>query len=153
MVERVEELPPKLDTGSLRDVGDLEKRHVYVVLTRSVECISSFVPKSARSARCEGRHVPKTRQLLVEGSAAGKHRVAPNVYSLRARASQNCIRSRNYGQRITAQVPVNSIETPAVRERAGRAVSPRTGNLGQNGRDEIVPMIKVGRPVVASHVG
>src|SRR5882672_3082871 len=109
MVERVEQLPPKLDARSLGDIGDLEERHVYVVLARPVECISPFVPKSARSARREGRHVPKTRQLLVEGSATRKHWIAANVHSLRARASQHRVGSRNYGQRITAQVTVDSI--------------------------------------------
>src|SRR5258705_9300285 len=98
MVDRVEELPPKLGACPLGDLGRLEERHVQIVLAGPVESVSTFVPKGARSARGEGRDVPKTRQLVVEGSAAREHWVAANVHSLRACASKDRVGSRNYSQ-------------------------------------------------------
>src|SRR5258705_8708446 len=110
MVDRVEELPPKLGACPLGDPGRLEERHVQIVLAWPVESVSTFVPKSAWSARGEGRDVPKTRQLVVEGSTAAQHRVAANVHSLGARALKDRVGSRNYGQCVAAEVPVNSVE-------------------------------------------
>src|SRR5882757_2179078 len=111
MVERIEELPPKISACALGDLERLEERHVQIVSSRPVECVSPFVRKSARSAGGEGRDVPKARQLIVEGSAARKHRITANVHSLRARASKDRVGPRDYGQCVAAEVPVNSIET------------------------------------------
>src|SRR5260370_39846632 len=153
MVDRVEELPPKLGACSLGDPGRLEERHIQIVLARPIESVSPFVPKSTRSARGERRDIPETRQLVVEGSAAGKHWVAANVHSLRGCSAEDCVGSRNYGQSVAAEVSVDSVDPPATCEPAGRALLPRTWNVGQEGRDEVVPVIEVGRPVIASHVG
>jgi hypothetical protein len=153
MVDCIEEFPPELGACSLGDFGRLEERHVQIVLAWPVKSVSPFVRKSARSARSECRDVPKTRQLIVEGSTAGKNRITTNVHSLRTRASKDRVGSRNHRQCGAAEVGVNSIEVPAMREPTGRTLRPRTRDVRQERRDETVPPIEVRRPVVASQVG
>src|SRR5258708_34339690 len=110
MVESIEELPPKLDACPLGDSGRLEERHVQIVLARPVESVSPFARKGARSARGESREVPKARQLIVEGSAAGQQRGTAYVHSLRTGASQDSVGPRKYCPGGAADVLVSSLE-------------------------------------------